>query len=121
MSAQRSATSNVCSRAVDTEIVNLGDGISRQILGFGGTIMTCRVWFERNAIGTIHRHPHAQTTYVETGRFHYRVGDTGWDIGPGDCIFVSPDADHGITCIKAGSVIDSFSPMRADFLDSGEA
>ena len=120
MSALKSVASDVCSRAADTEIADLGGGIRRQILGFGETIMTCRLWFERDAIGTLHRHPHAQTTYVETGRFHYRVGETGWDIGPGDCIFVAPDTEHGMTCIEAGSVIDNFSPVRADFLGQGE-
>ncbi len=121
MSIAALKTSGVCARANDIEIEDLGGGIRRQILGFGESIMTCRIWFDRGAIGTVHRHPHAQTTYVETGRFHYRVGDAGWDIGPGDCIFIAPETDHGMTCIEAGSVIDNFSPMRADFLSPGEA
>lgn len=121
VSAPSSAASEVCSRAAEASVEDLGGGIRRQILGFGETLMTCRLWFERDAIGTMHRHPHAQTTYVETGRFHYRVGDTAWDIGPGDCIFVAPDTDHGLSCIEAGSVIDNFSPLRADFLVRGES
>lgn len=105
----------------EAQIEDLGGGIRRQILGFGDAIMTCRIWFDREAVGAVHRHPHAQTTYVETGRFHYQAGDAAYQIGPGDCIYVAPETDHGMTCIEAGSVIDNFSPMRADFLSPGEA
>lgn len=115
------AASNAFVRASEVVVDDLGGGIRRQILGFGETIMTCRIWFDAGAVGAIHRHPHAQTTYVETGRFRYRVGDTEQDVGPGDCVFIAPDTDHGMTCIEAGSVIDNFSPMRADFLGLGEA
>lgn len=115
------ASSGAFVRASDIAVEDLGGGIRRQILGFGETIMTCRIWFDDGAVGSVHRHPHVQTTYIETGQFRYRVGDTEQEVGSGDCVFIAPDTDHGMTCIKAGSVIDNFSPMRADFLGLGEA
>lgn len=121
MTDAASRSSGAIVRASAITIDDLGGGIRRQILGFGETIMTCRIWFDTGAVGSVHRHPHAQTTYIETGRFSCRVGDTICEVGAGDCVFIAPDTDHGLTCIEAGSVIDNFSPMRADFLSPGEA
>jgi quercetin dioxygenase-like cupin family protein len=34
----------------------------------------------------------------------------------GDGYYVAPDELHGCVCLEAGILIDTFSPMRADFL-----
>lgn len=94
-------------------------GITRQILGYGDDIMTCRVSFEAGAVGYAHSHAHSQTTYVEAGRFQFEVDGVSREIGTGDCVYIAPHLVHGATCIEAGVLIDSFSPKRADFL--GEA
>lgn len=97
-------------------IEQLGAGITRQIFGFGDDLMTCRLTFAAGAVGAVHSHPHSQTSYCETGRFLYRVDDTELEIGPGDCVYIAPHRQHGIVCLEAGVIIDSFSPKRADFL-----
>ena len=35
---------------------------------------------------------------------------------PGDSIAVDGGKIHGLTCVKAGVVLDIFSPMREDFV-----
>jgi quercetin dioxygenase-like cupin family protein len=105
----------------DTEIEQLEPGIKRQILGYGADIMTCRVWFESDAVGAVHSHPHSQTSYVESGRFLYQVGDHKTELRAGDCAYIAPHVLHGAACLEAGVLIDCFSPMRADFLAVGEA
>ena len=32
-------------------------------------------------------------------------------------LHVAPDEPHGCVCLEAGVLIDTFSPMRADFLE----
>lgn len=105
--------------AQDVIVEQLDLGITRQILGFGDSIMTCRVAFESGAVGSVHSHPHSQTTYIEAGRFRFEVDGIFETLGPGDCVYIAPNLSHGATCIEAGALIDSFSPMRADFI--GEA
>jgi quercetin dioxygenase-like cupin family protein len=105
----------------DVAIEQLDPGISRRILGFGEGIMTCRLWFETGATGSVHSHPHSQTTYVESGRFRFEVDGLSQDLGPGDCVYIAPNLVHGTICLEAGTLIDNFSPMRADFLgEDGE-
>lgn len=100
-------------------VEQLDHGITRQILGFGQEIMTCRVAFRAGAVGSVHSHPHSQTTYVESGRFRFVVDGVYQELAAGDCVYIAPNLIHGSTCIEAGVLIDNFSPMRADFL--GEA
>ena len=36
----------------------------------------------------------------------------------GDAFYVPPQAVHGAVCLEAGVLIDVFSPMREDFIQS---
>ena len=72
--------------------------------------------FEKGAVGTPHEHFHSQSTYVASGVFEFRVGDETVIVKAGDGIYMEPDIIHGAVCLEAGILIDTFSPMRADFL-----
>lgn len=92
-------------------------GIRRQILGYNAELMTCRVWFDEGAVGSVHAHPHSQVTFVEKGRFRFRVGEEERIVEAGDCVFIPPHSLHGALCLEAGILLDNFSPARADFLE----
>ena len=95
---------------------DLGGGISRQILGYGTEIMVVRVWFEAGSFGDVHSHPHSQSTYVESGRFEVFIDGEKRELKAGDSYYIAPDLDHGAVCLEAGVLIDTFSPVREDFL-----
>lgn len=98
--------------------IDLGNGISRQILGYDDTMMMVKVKFETGAIGVLHSHPHVQASYVESGSFELTIGDDVKMLHQGDGYFVPPDVLHGCVCKEAGVLIDVFSPAREDFLQS---
>lgn len=95
----------------------VGEGVTRQILGYDDSIMMVKVWFEKGAEGPLHAHFHSQVTYVESGEFTVTVGDESRTLRAGDCMYISPHADHGAVCEEAGVLIDVFSPAREDFLE----
>ena len=95
---------------------NPGPGIKRQIMAYDGQLMMVKVHFEKGAVGTMHAHYHSQATYVASGRFELKIGDKTEVIGPGDGYYVAPDELHGCVCLEEGVLIDTFSPVRADFL-----
>ncbi|MFA3791353.1 cupin domain-containing protein [Aliiglaciecola sp. SL4] len=97
-------------------IEDLGDGIKRQLMGYNDHIMMAKIWFDDNAVGYVHAHPHTQVTYIESGEFEVQVGEEKQLLKAGDCFFILPNADHGAVCKKAGILIDVFSPLREDFL-----
>lgn len=95
---------------------NPGPGIKRQIMGYDGQLMMVKVVFEEGAVGTMHEHYHSQATYVASGKFELTIGDEKRILKAGDGYYVAPDVLHGCVCLEAGILIDTFSPMRADFL-----
>jgi quercetin dioxygenase-like cupin family protein len=93
-----------------------GKGIKRQIMGFDASLMVVKVNFEAGAVSETHAHPHAQSTYVLTGRFRVNVEGEEQVLSAGDGFFVSPGKLHGARCLEAGILLDAFSPCREDFL-----
>lgn len=95
---------------------NVGEGVRRQILGYNDDMMLVKVSFEKGAVGDPHTHPHSQLTYVESGIFTFTVDGKTERVVKGDGIYMPPNSLHGCTCEEAGMLIDTFSPMRKDFL-----
>ena len=93
-----------------------GGGISRCILGYDDRIMMVKVKFGKGAAGSPHSHHHSQTTYVESGKFEFTVGQEKSIITKGDAVYIRPDVIHSATCLEEGILIDAFSPMREDFI-----
>ena len=93
-----------------------GEGIVRQIMGYNDNLMMVKVKFETGAIGTPHTHPHTQTTYVASGVFEFTTDGETKIVRPCDGVYMKPGILHGCICLEAGVLIDTFSPMREDFL-----
>ena len=98
------------------EWADAGNGVSRQILGYDDKIMMVKVKFETGAAGAMHKHPHVQVSYVESGSFELTIGNEVKLLKQGDGYFVPPDILHGCVCKEAGVLIDVFTPAREDFL-----
>ncbi len=97
-------------------IVHVDTGVTRQVLSHTPDLMVVAFRFDQGAEGKLHRHPHVQSTYVESGQFSFRIDDTVHVLGPGDSVVVPSNALHGCECKMKGVLIDSFTPRRDDFL-----
>jgi quercetin dioxygenase-like cupin family protein len=91
-------------------------GVVRQVLADSPELMIVANDFVAGAHGVTHHHPHIQATLVQSGRFSFTVAGETFEVGPGDCFIVPPNAEHGCQCLEAGRLIDSFTPRRDDFL-----
>ncbi len=100
----------------DRPWLETGPGVRRKVLGFDGELMTVRFSFESGGIGVLHHHPHRQTSVVAKGSFDVTIGGRTERLWAGDCYIVPPNVVHGVVCLEAGELIDSFAPARADFL-----
>ncbi|RKF17878.1 cupin domain-containing protein [Alginatibacterium sediminis] len=100
----------------DIELTDLGDGISRKVLAHSDNMMAVEVHFEKGAIGALHNHPHEQLTYVLSGEFEFTINDEKRIVKAGDTMYKEPNIEHGCVCLKAGVLIDNFTPMRKDFI-----
>ncbi|MEH7331686.1 cupin domain-containing protein [Neobacillus drentensis] len=93
------------------------EGVKRKVLSYGGSLMMTEVTFKKDAIGSIHSHPHEQISYISQGSFEFNLAGEIQKVGKGDSIYIPSNALHGVKALEENSVIlDVFTPQRADFL-----
>ncbi|HUX59354.1 MAG TPA: cupin domain-containing protein [Bacteroidales bacterium] len=64
-----------------------------------------------------HFHPHEQITYVAEGELKFFKGDKEFHLNKGDLITIQAGVPHCIqTLSEHVKLIDSFHPVREDFL-----
>ena len=94
----------------------LGGGVSRKFLGYDNQIMMVLVKFEKGALGSPHSHFHTQATYCVSGKFEFEIDGTKQVVKGGDGVYIEPNLMHSAVCLEEGMLIDTFSPVREDFL-----
>ncbi len=100
----------------ETPWESVGVGVRRQILAHSADLMLVRVEFADGAIGALHHHPHRQITWVAEGRFRVQLGDVTRTLVAGDCFLALANVPHSVVALEPGTLLDSFTPARDDFL-----
>jgi quercetin dioxygenase-like cupin family protein len=106
-------------REVPWEIV--APGMRRKIMAWDERLMVVKVEFEKGAVGTLHQHHHSQITHVENGIFEVEIDGEKKILTTGDAFYIPSNVMHGAVCLEAGVLIDIFSPMREDFISTGNS
>lgn len=97
--------------------VTADPGIRRQVLSDSPDLMVVAFRFQQEgAEGKLHNHPHVQSTYVESGRFRFTIDGETFDVSPSDSFVIPSNALHGCVCLEPGTLVDTFTPRRDDFL-----
>jgi quercetin dioxygenase-like cupin family protein len=96
--------------------VDAGGGVSRRVLAHAPELMVVEFRFADGGVGAPHRHPHAQSTYVRSGRYEFTIDGDKRLLAPGDGLVVPPNAEHSCRALEGGTLIDTFTPRRDDFL-----
>ncbi len=91
-------------------------GVSRKVLCYDKNVMMCEITFETGAKGNFHAHPHEQITYIAKGIFDFTIAGETKVVKQGDSVYMPSNAEHGVTCLEAGILVDVFTPMREDFV-----
>ena len=91
-------------------------GVLRQVLSENESLMVVSFTFPKGGKGDLHKHPHTQSTYVESGRFTFTIDGEEFDVKAGDSFVIPSNAIHGCLCHETGRLIDTFTPRRDDFL-----
>ena len=93
-----------------------GPGVRRTLLAYNDDLLLVKVEFAAGAVGALHQHVHSQISYVESGEFEVTVGSEVRMLRAGDTFYAAPNVPHGVVARQAGTLLDSFSPLRRDFL-----
>ncbi|KKB06731.1 cupin [Devosia geojensis] len=100
----------------DAQWQEMGEGRRMQMLCYNDELMMLRWEFATGAVGSPHTHPHAQAAYIESGLFDVTIDGNTQRLGPGSSYVVAGGVLHGAVCIEAGTMVDSFTPMREDYI-----
>ena len=101
----------------DLSIVATAENITRQVLSDQPNPTVVGFRFDVScAVGAVHDHPHMQSTYLESGRFRFTLGDHQKEFGPGESFVVPSGQAHVCICSEPGRLVDCFTPCREDFL-----
>ena len=110
------ATSGSFLTADQVEWQDVGSGRRMQMLCYRDDLMMLRWAFETGSVGAPHTHPHTQAAYIESGLFEVTIDGVTKRLGPGASYVVAGNVLHGAVCIEAGTMVDSFTPHREDYL-----
>ncbi len=94
----------------------MAPGVSKRVLSHTPELMLVEVTFEAGAVVPVHTHLHHQISYIERGRFSFTSEEKRVEAEAGDSLAFSSNVEHGVACLEAGVVLDTFSPRREDFL-----
>lgn len=95
---------------------HVSPGLSRKIMAHDPSLMLVQVKFEKGAVGALHQHVHVQISHVFSGVFEVEIEGLIKILKTGDSFFVPSNLWHGVKCLEEGILIDTFSPMREDFI-----
>lgn len=91
-------------------------GVHLDSLAVGEKSMVCKMNYRDGDYATEHQHPHEQCGYVISGEYELTIGDKKWTLLAGDSYAIPGNTIHSFKVIKAGEVIDVFTPQREDYL-----
>ncbi len=108
-------TSELYQQGKELKWETVGKGIKRQLMGYDDKLLLVKIAFEKGAIGELHHHFHSQASFVHSGSFEVEIEGKKMILSSGDGFYIPPNSTHGVVCLEAGILIDSFSPIREDF------
>lgn len=91
-------------------------GVHLDSLAVGEKSMVCKMNYQDGDFATEHQHPHEQCGYVISGEYELTVKDKKWNLVSGDSYAIPGNTPHSFRVLKAGEVIDVFTPQREDYL-----
>ncbi len=96
------------------------DGAQRRILSYGGGMMLVQFSFDADATSWHHNHPHEQLGYVVSGEIDFVMdGQETVRLKAGGSYYVPANIKHHIVTYAPTVLIDAFTPVREDFLATG--
>lgn len=91
---------------------DLGNGVTRKVLGASGNLSVLHWDIEDNAVVDWQHHPEEQFGYVISGGFEASIGDETVTLKAGDSYFVPSNVPHRFVAIGKTEAIDVFNPKK---------
>jgi len=93
-------------------------GVEREVIGYGKSLMLARFHLERGAVLPLHKHLHEQATSVVKGKLEFYLAGEEKILEAGDGLLIPSNVEHEVVALEDSIVLDSFTPLREDFLEN---
>ena len=104
-------------------VVRIEESINKQYLGVdflvlavGKDTMVTKMLYKGTDFIPFHKHPNEQSGYVISGKYKLIFDNNEYLLSEGDSYSIPSNIEHSIEIIEGGEVIDTFSPIRQDYL-----
>ena len=101
----------------EAKAVQMFPGVVRRTLNSGERTTLAEITLESGAVVPEHTHPHEQIGYVSRGRVLFVIGNERQELREGDSYLVPGNVAHEVTALEPAVCVDTFSPVREEFLD----
>lgn len=91
-------------------------GVDFVVLSIGRDSVVAKMLYKSTDYVPFHRHPNEQSGYVISGEYKLKFGGNEFILVEGDAYSIPANVEHSIEIMKAGEVIDVFTPIRQDYL-----
>lgn len=101
----------------EIEATVLDERVRRKVLLHQDAMMLVEFTFKKGGVGQPHSHEdHEQIGYIAGGVFEVTVGDQTKTLSRGDSYYAAKNEVHGVVALEDGIIVDTFTPIRRDFL-----
>ena len=91
-------------------------GVWRKTLVYGEKTLLAEFKLEAGHTIPRHAHKHEQTGYLLSGAIQLTIGETAYDVRPGDTWCITGNIEHNAMIIADSVLVEVFSPVREDYL-----
>jgi len=98
----------------------MNEKISRK-LAVGQNEMIGRLHLAKGAVVPPHKHLAEQITMVMSGALKFTIAGKDIEVRAGDVLLIPPNVVHSAVALEDTDDIDSFSPLRVDWLTGDDA
>ena len=98
----------------------LNDKITRQLV-VGQNEMIGRLRLAKGAVVPPHKHLAEQITMVMSGALKFTIGGKDVFVRAGEVLVIPPNVVHSAVALEDADDIDSFSPLREDWLTGDDS
>ena len=92
-------------------------GVVRRLLGAGAALSLVEIQIASGHELPEHVRPHEQAGQVASGRARFTIGEQTVELRHGDAYLIPGGVTHHMVALEPATLIETFSPVRHDFLE----
>lgn len=104
----------------DVEEEKLQPGLTRKVI-HGSNITIAQIGISEGTVVPSHKHHNEQISSVLSGSIRVETDENEYVLREGQLLVIPPNVPHKVTALKDSLVLDTFSPIRKDWIEGDDS